>query len=334
MMNRSVITALGVIVILGLIGLGVYVSTGDAKEPQPNADQDSTNPPPSSSNVIEVRDALGDVYRFEEPPARIAALSAFSLEILMEMGVTPVARFEDPFLYPAEASGIPTVGRSHETGPDIEQLLAADPDAILLHWVYRNKAEEVSEQVGCPVLVLNISDIDAIRGTFELLAGLIGDPQKAEPMVEDLERTRAWLAAHQPAEGRPVALSLLGQEDTWYAHRDNHFMGSVLKEAGAVNAAGQDEPHGRFRSLSPIDLEMVIAKDPEVIFIMPYGDADQRVVIDNFNNHPATGSLRAVRNNRVHVLPYTMASQPGPRSGKSLRSMYKLIYPEQPGPDW
>lgn len=331
-MARAFVTVLIVLAVFAAIGAGVYFTAGDNGTPTPTSPTNNPGPADTPTHAITVQDDSGKAFTFEQPPKRIAALSAFAVEILMAMDVTPVARFEDPQLYPPAAEPIPTVGRSHQTGPDIEQLIAADPDLILLHWVYRGFAEDVAKQVSCTVMVLNITDLDQVRAKFELLGQIVGKADAAEALIADLDRTRDWLADCQPAGDRPRALSLLGQEDAWYAHRDNHFVGSLLAVAKADNIAGQDEAHSRYRSLAPIDLEQVIAKDPEVIFIMPYGDANEQVVLGNFNNHPATQSLAAVRNGRVHMLPYTISSQPGPRSGEALRNLFALLYPGQPGP--
>lgn len=336
---RTLLTLTGVVVVLGLIGLGVYLTSGpggdDVAGRSGSAGGGIEAGDHAGSTPIIVKDDRGERFVFETPPKRIAALSADALETLIALGVTPVARFEDPNFYPPEAASIPTVARSHAVPPDIELLISQDPDLILLHWVYRGHAEEVARLVSCPVMVLRTENLEDVLAKFELLGRITGKAEQAEALSADLERTVDWLAEDQPTGGRPVALSLLGQEEAWYAHRNNHFMGSLLTAAGAENAAGEDEAHSRYRSLAPIDLERVIQADPEVIFIIPYAEANEQVIRDNFNNHPATQSLRAVRNGRVHVLPYTLySSQPGPRTGQALRELYRLLYPDRPGPHW
>lgn len=339
---RTALTIATVVGVLVLIGLGVYFTsdrTGDDVAGRADTDTAASADPGTDTTTaatpIVVQDARGEEFVFDTPPQRIAALSADALETLIALGVMPVARFEDPNFYPPQAESIPTVARSHAVPPDIELLISQDPDLILLHWVYRGHAEEVNRLVGCPVMVMQTNNLADVRANFELLGKITGKAEQSAALMADLSRTIAWMSDHQPAGDQPVALSLLGQEDTWYAHRNNHFMGSLLTAAGAQNAAGEDEAHSRYRSLAPIDLERVIQADPEVIFIIPYAEVSEQLIRDNFNNHPATQSLAAVRNGRVHVLPYTLySSQPGPRTGQALRDLYRLLYPDQPGPDW
>jgi iron complex transport system substrate-binding protein len=138
-------------------------------------------------------------------------------------------------------------------------------------------------------------------------------------MIEDRPRT---------ADDQPRVLSLFGTNDAWYAHRDNSFMGDLLNVLGARNIAADAEAHDRYRSLAPIDIERVVAQDPDVIFIIPYNDAGPDV-ISSFMAHPAFQSLRAVREGRAHVLDgpiYT--SHAGPRAGEALRTLYGYLYPD------
>lgn len=288
--------------------------------------------------TIEVTDDRGQTVTLDGPPKRVAAMTSFAVEILMAMGNKPVARFPDPDLYPPEAGSIPEVdknrgNRTHKL--EIEQLIATDPDLVILHTMYAGVAENVGAAVGAPVLVLNITSIEDLRQTTGLLAGLSGDPGAAERLMRDTDRTLAWLEGNKPAT-RPRALSLLGMgANTWYCHRGNHFMGSLLEAAGADNIAADREAHGRIAELSPIDYEALIQYDPEVIFLIPYGDRDADAVIAEFKASAVFKDLSAVKSGRFHVLPDTIyTSQPGPRAGEALQTLFKHLHPEAEAPDW
>jgi len=58
-------------------------------------------------------------------------------------------------------------------------------------------------------------------------------------------------------------------------------------------------------------------------------------VIADFRAAPAIQSLQAVRNGRVHILPDTIyTSQPGPRAGEAMRTLFGHLYPDAEAPDW
>jgi iron complex transport system substrate-binding protein len=292
----------------------------------------------AGDDAITVTDSRGETLTFNEPPQRIAAMTSFAVEILMAMDTKPVARFPDPDLYPPEAEMIPEVtklGRGTTHRLDIEQLIAADPDLVILHSVYAGVADNVQTAVNAPVLVLNITSIEDLRDKAVLFAKLAGDESKADAVLGDLDKTLAWLEANT-LDDKPRTVSLLGMGGgKYFAHRGNHFMGSLLDAAGADNVAEDREAHSRYTSLSEIDLEKLIDEDPEVIFLIAYGDSDVDQVVADFRNNPAIRSLKAVRENRVHVLPDTIyTSQPGPRTGEALRTLYGHLYPDEQGPDW
>ncbi|MEM9347786.1 MAG: ABC transporter substrate-binding protein [Planctomycetota bacterium] len=302
------------------------------------AKPDSSGGTTQGSDAIVLSDSRGQEITLDGPPKRIAALTSFAVEILMAMDTTPVARFPDPDLYPPEAGSIPEItklGRGTTHRLDIEELIAADPDLIILHKVYEGVADNVQQAVGVPVMVLNITSVDDLREKAGLFAQLTGDPAAAGSVLGDLDQTLGWLATNAPGD-KPKAVSLLGMGGgEYFCHRGNHFMGSLLDAAGAHNIAADREAHSRYKSLSPIDLEKLIAEDPEVVFLIPYGDADYDTVVAEFKADPAVRSLKAVRDGRIHVLPDTIyTSQPGPRTGEALRTLFGYLYPDAEAPNW
>ena len=312
-----------VCLLLGLVGCG--------EKQQGETDQ-------ADNKAIVVKDNRGETVTLEQPPKRIAAMTSFAVEILMAMDQTPVARFPDSDLYPPEAEAIPEItkmGRGTTHRLNIEELIGADPDLVILHTVYSSVAENITRDVGVPVLVLNIKSIDDLREKTELFAKLANDPAKAQAVLGDLDRTLDWLGENTP-EDKPKTVSLLGMGGgTYFCHRGDHFMGSLLDAAGADNIAAEREADAKYKSLSPIDLEKLIAEDPEVIFLVPYGDADHDAVVAEFKAHPAIQSLKAVRDGRLYVLPDTIyTSQPGPRTGEALRTLFGHLYPDAEAPNW
>lgn len=301
-------------------------------------DQPQDTTAPADAQAIVLEDDRGQKITIDHPPQRIAAMTSFAVEILLAMDKTPVARFPDPDLYPPEAASIPEItklGRGTAHRLDIEQLIAADPDLIILHTVYGGVADNVQQAVGVPVMVLNITSISELRDKAELFAHIAGDESAAQAVFDDLDKTLGWLDENVPKD-RPKTVSLLGMGGgEYFCHRGNHFMGSLLDAAGADNIAAGREAHAKYKSLSPMDLEKLIAEDPEVVFLIPYGDSNPEEVIAKFHSTPAVQSLQAVREGRVHILPDTIyTSQPGPRAGEALRVLYGHLYPDAEAPAW
>ena len=282
--------------------------------------------------ALVVTDSAGRTHRFEQRPQRFAACSSFAVETLMALGVEPVARFDVRPVYPPKAEKVPIVGASHSTGPDVEKLIAVRSDVILLHDVFLAFADTLQKTVGVPVITHQVKSLDDVRTHIKMLGELTGKTDAADRLLNDVNATLAWVDAQPTPKRAPRVLSLFGTNDAWYAHRANSFMGSLLHALGAENVAANADAHERYRSLAPIDLEQVIAEDPDVVFIIPYNGADPKV-IEEFMAHPAFKSLRAVRNGRAHLMESTIyTSHAGPRAGEALRRLYHHLWPDRPQP--
>ncbi len=283
----------------------------------------------SGADGITITDTQGRTIHLDAPVTRLAACSSFSLETLMDLGVRPVARFAVPPIYPPQAEDIPVVARSHGTGPDVEQLVAAQADAILLHDVFHAFADSIEKATGTPVILHRVDSVEDVRSHIAMVADLTGTQAAGEAMVANIDQALARVETQRGPEPSPRALSLFGTNDAWYAHLDNAFMGDLLKHLGATNVAAGETADTRYRSLAPVDVEQLITLDPEVIFVIQYNGADDTVV-DELVNHPAFQALAAVRNGRVHVLDgpiYT--SHAGPRVAQALTTLNAYLYPDQ-----
>ena len=133
----------------------------------------------SSQSAWTLTDAAGRSHTIMRPATRLAACSSFALETLMALGVEPVVRFEVLPVYPPSAEKIPVVARSHSTGPDVEMLVAARPDAILLHRVFASFADAVQQTTGVPVILHEVKSLDDVRSNLAMLGRLTGKQDEA-----------------------------------------------------------------------------------------------------------------------------------------------------------
>ena len=85
------------------------------------------------------------------------------------------------------------------------------------------------------------------------------------------------------------------------------------------------------KSVSKADMEALVEKNPEIIFITFMGDSEEienRLRADVKSN-PAWASLEAVRNNKVYLLPERLfLLNPGLHYPDAVKYMAKTVYPE------
>ena len=78
-------------------------------------------------------------------------------------------------------------------------------------------------------------------------------------------------------------------------------------------------------SVAPVDLEQVVLRDPEYVFVVPHGGTP--AVLEQLAAHPAWGRIRAVREKRVYVLDEALfSSNPGPRGAVALAQLKSIMY--------
>lgn len=91
---------------------------------------------------------------------------------------------------------------------------------------------------------------------------------------------------------------------------------ALIEAAGGVNIMNDLE-----KSWAEIGWEPVVARNPEVVVIIDYGDVTAEQKIAFMMENPAFAEIDAVRNNRFVVLEYVEAT-PGPRN---IEAVEKLV---------
>ena len=105
-----------------------------------------------------------------------------------------------------------------------------------------------------------------------------------------------------------------------------HWVPEMVELAGGANAFG-DKDTGTFK----IEWEEVVARQPEIIIMMPCGFDVKRGLQDIpiLSQREGWQSLPAVRNDRVYVVDASAyTSRSGPRLVTGLEIMAEMIHPE------
>lgn len=223
---------------------------------------------------------------------------------------------------------LPVVGNNGEHYP--EEIIYADPDVIVMSAYDDSDADSLQEKTGIPVVVVPGSDSMMDEGayeTFRIMGELYGKEDRAQELIdymdsikEDLETRTADVAEEDKLTAYVAGVSYKG------AHG---FEGT---EAGygpfaAINAKNLADETGQTGPFD-IDLEQVLAWDPDVIFV-DFNGLD--LVNEDYASNPEYyEQLTAVQEGRVY-------SQISFRSSASnldtaLADTYyaaSVLYPEQ-----
>lgn len=225
-------------------------------------------------------------------------------------------------------SGLPVIGNNGEHYP--EEIIAADPDVIIMSSFSDNDADALQQKTGIPVVMVPGSDTtmdDMAYETFRIMGEVFDKKDRADELIAYMDEVKADLTARTDN---------IAEED-----KPSVYVGGVSFK-GAHGFEGTEAGYGPFTIIQAknladetgqagafdIDLEQVLSWNPDFIFL-DFNGMD--LIKEDFRNHPDYyNSLTAVQENKVY-------SQISFRSSASnletaLADAYyaaTVIYPEQ-----
>lgn len=259
---------------------------------------------------------------------RVAALLPFAADQLIELGVMPV-------LVPALRGGQPEAWQGiemgaldHSTGPNIEQLIAADPDVVIMSAVYTQFVPQIEATTDARVITMDADTLEDIRTHTRTIGELVGKPNLADQWVESFDGTLE--AIESGAQSEPVSvLAVFGTPQAFYAFLPDSYLGNLVSHAGGELVTSDMPEHAVFRGLAPLSMEAVVQKDPDVLLVVFHGpEQAARAMLDR---DPLWSQLSAVKGDHIAMLAddlYAMRS--GSEATKALRNVRDAINGARP----
>ena len=273
----------------------------------------STSPSPGP---ITVRDDAGRIVTLAAPPERIVSAAPSATELAFAVGLGDKVVAVDKFSnYPPEAKTRTSIGSY--TDPDLETILGAKPDLVLVTDVHVAKLVPALEKQGIPTLVLSAKNIEGVLLDILALGRVAGDEAKAEQLVADL-RTRIAAVETRVAGSDPVSV-FYELDPTLFTTGPGTFIDDVIRRAGGRNiAAAATEQYPQ------LSTEEVIVADPTVILL---ADEASGATAQSVAARSGWAKLSAVKNGRIVVIDPDIGSRPGPRVVDALELIAATLHP-------
>ncbi|MDL2345253.1 ABC transporter substrate-binding protein [Deinococcus sp. MIMF12] len=262
---------------------------------------------------LTLTDDLGRKVTLKAEPKRIISMVPGHSETVCAIGacgkLVGVDKYSD---YPQQVARLPRVGDLF--APDVEAMVALKPDLVLVSRY--SKLEAPLTQAGIPTIALDMEKYDEVFSKTLTLGRILNREAQAKNVVLNLRREIARVEIlTRNAVRKPT--TYLEIDPTPYSVGPNSFMGVLLTKAGARNiipAALGDFPK--------VDPELIVKANPELMLGLTRQAAAAR---------PGWSGLKAVKSGRVIDIPKdlsTILSRPGPRMGRALRGLARLVHPE------
>jgi iron complex transport system substrate-binding protein len=251
------------------------------------------------------------------PPARrsrIVSLIPATTEILFALGagdrVVGRTHWDG---WPPEVMNVTDLGDGIR--PSIETVLSARPDLVLLYASGDNRAAATAlRAAGVSVISLRIDSIAEFERAALLLGDAVGEPDRAQAVVDSVRRTLDRVRSATSGRARPTVFML-----AWETPLMTIGSGSFLSEL--VEIAGGRNVFGDLAGPSPqVSFEEVLKRDPDYILGRPE-------TAGNLQAKPRWFGLPAVRDGRVLVMDTVVVGRPGVRLGEAAVSIARLLHP-------
>jgi iron complex transport system substrate-binding protein len=241
---------------------------------------------------------------------RIVTLAPSLTDTVLALGagewLVGVSRFDT---FP-EVAGLARVGGFVD--PSIEAVLALEPDLLLVMPGPGNlRPVQKLAELGVPVLALPMHTVAQTLAAILEVGRALGRSDAAAAVVADIETTRARV--RQLGAGRaPVRVLFVYDFEPLVVAGPGSFADELLRDAGAQNAAH------KARTPYPVyPVEAALASAPDVVIDAdhdPQGSARLRRL-------PGFRQARWVRRTSEDLM------HPGPRLGRGLEELSRLLYP-------
>ena len=254
-----------------------------------------------------VVDDAGDTVAVAGRPHRVVSLIPATTELLFAIGAggAVVGRTEwcD---YPPAAATVPNLGDG--IAPNVEAILAARPDLVLLYNSAQNAAVAARLRgLGIPTLRLNTDKLADVDRIGRLLGRITGHAEAADSMaaVFDTALANATLAS---TGTRPKVLLLVWEQPPMTIGRGS-FLDDLVRRAGGVNLFEDVSS-----SAGTVSIEAVAARDPDLILTTTDGPVA-------FASRPEWQVVRAVRERRFLPVTGSEFNRPSPRAAAAIREL-------------
>ena len=233
-----------------------------------------------------------------------------------------------------ELADIPETSTRYTVNYELMASLA--PDVIFETMFWSDRADEMQEKVGSPVVCVGTDfDFETVSGQIELIGEVLDREDEAEDLIDfidsEVEMVRSVTENLDESEKPTVYFAPRGSSKGFYDPKEGRdFTRTVtfyepLKVAGGRNVAAECGLTDFEGSAINVGIEQIIAWDPEYII-----SADDVETIEILSSAPDLESIEAVQNGNVYncFYPYCRG-MPIDRSLLNMVYMAKVLHPEE-----
>jgi iron complex transport system substrate-binding protein len=290
---------------------------------------------------VTVSDGAGVEVTFDQPAERVMCLVQACQDHLYALGIAPfaiadymVSVYETLHGMPP-ADELPLVTTDMMRMPDLEQILALQPDVVIGALGLMDAIRTPLEDAGIPVLLSYPNSLEKVYADMEMVGAVTGLPEKAIEAVAAFDARMMAYAALSPNDQDLMLVFGGGGVDALFVETRQAQTCDTLIQFELTGCPFElDENAGQFASFgyAQYTVEAILNLDPDVIFFAGY-DAEgvtDPAVLAGVAENPLWEELSAVKNGRVYsVDAWTFSGISGTvLLARAVDAAMPLIYPD------
>ena len=262
-------------------------------------------------------DDLGRLVAINGTPQRIVSLAPSITETLFALGLGDrVVGVTDWCNYPPEALEKEKVGGY--TTPDIEKIVALNPDLILV--AHGTPMEVINTMVGLGLTLFGIktTDLDDLLNDIRRIGEITDKELEAQALTSEMAvEIQAVTNQTEELEQRPKVFYIVGHEPSLWTVGSGTFIHELIEKGGGVNICQN------ITGYAEISIEYVLARDPEIIITSSWPGIYEWAM-----NSTELEVTAARQSGSVYTCDDNLVQRPGPRLVKGLEWFAHFIHPE------
>jgi iron complex transport system substrate-binding protein len=272
--------------------------------------------PPETAFPVTLTDDEGVEVTIPSEPKRLVTFAPSHTETLFALGLGDrVVGVSGPFDdFPPEAKGLEPVAGRGGTEPNVEKVVALEPDLLLTAFIGGDWKDRL-RGLGIPVFTTLASSFDDALEDIATVGRLTGATQEAGKIAQRMQATVGNITVRAQEAG-PVTCFL--ELSDLFTVGPGALEFDLLERAGCDPiTADADQPYPQW------SVERLVSDDPDVFLASEYGQEAEQVA-----DRPGIRNLRAVREGRLYLVDGDLISRPGPRLADGIEELARALHPD------